>query len=82
MPIYVYTCSDCGFTRDVLCKSHKDAPQELGCSMCECLMFRDYSAEKPSFHLKGGCWGKQGYEMSDTECLAENERMLKEDEGG
>lgn len=43
-------------------------------------MYRDFSAEKPSFHLKGGAWGAQGYIMSDRECLKENERMLKEDE--
>jgi predicted nucleic acid-binding Zn ribbon protein len=79
MPIYCYVCGDCGYSRDLLLKSYKDCEDTIKCDQCESLMSRSFQLEKPSFVLVGGCWAKQGYEMSDRQCLRENELMLKED---
>lgn len=77
MPIYVYKCTKCNRSKEILVKV---APDKVKCDHCSSDCQRDFSGEKPNFHLKGGCWARNGYEMSDTECLAENERMLREDE--
>ena len=69
MPIYSFTCESCKFSRDLLLKSYKDIPDQVFCSECQAQMYRNFTVEKPAFHLVGGCWGSQGYEMSDTEAL-------------
>ena len=77
MPIYCFKCVDCEVKVEKLLRLNQD---RIICNECGGLMFRDFSAEKPNFHLKGGCWAKQGYEMSDRHCLEENDKMCKEDD--
>lgn len=80
MPIYMYKCLECTSSSEVLCKSYDVAPKSLTCPKCGVDMIRDMSLETTHFVLKGGCWGLQGYEMSDRHCLEENDKMMKEDD--
>ena len=61
-------------------RSHKDTKFSIDCPKCTSLMYRNFQDELPNFVLKGGCWAKQGYEITDRECLVENDKMCKEDD--
>lgn len=76
MPIYVYGCG-CGYSREVLTKSHRDTP-ELDCPHCGSILFRDFMSEKPNFILRGGCWAKQGYDKSDRQMIIDSDKECME----
>ena len=73
MPMYTYTCPDCGGTKTLIRKvAERDFPTQCdkGCEEAvlglgglvqamDTLMDRDI--EGPAFHLKGGSWARDGY---------------------
>src|SRR5690606_15583835 len=54
MPIYEYTCSECGKTQDVLQKV--DAPAPEACTLCAAKGTLTKLLSRTSFVLKGGGW--------------------------
>lgn len=56
MPVYEYSCENCHISDEFLLSMNHDKPL---CEKCGNEMTRVVS--KVSFHLKGGCWAKDGY---------------------
>jgi putative FmdB family regulatory protein len=61
MPIYEYECKECKVLKEVLILEVKDEPK---CP--KCLKLMDKVVSLSHFRLKGGGWGKDGYNSKES----------------
>lgn len=65
MPIYEYSCEQCGETSEIIQKVDEEAPKK--CPQCHANATLKKIVSNSAFHLKGGGWYKDLYSSTKPE---------------